>query len=101
MKPIHTHGIKKTYPNSSYTLRAESLSPYHMFILYFVESTVEPVYKDMLRTNNLIREVEASTWKPSHKDTTVLKIALSYLVEALVSRSASSILINCKRSKSL
>jgi hypothetical protein len=47
----------------------------------------------MLRSSNLIREVEASTREPGHKDTTILKIALSYLVKALISGSASIILI--------
>jgi hypothetical protein len=41
------------------------------------------------------------TRKPGHKYMTVLKIALSYLVKALLFRSASIALINYNRSTSL
>jgi hypothetical protein len=57
--------------------------------------------KDMLRTSNLIREVEASTREPGYNDTTVLNIALSYVVKALIFHECLIILIKYKGSTSL
>jgi hypothetical protein len=57
--------------------------------------------KDILRTSNLIREVEVLAEKPGYKDTTVLEIARYCLVKAPISRSASITLIKYKRSTSL
>jgi hypothetical protein len=62
---------------------------------------VEPAYKDILWISDLFRIIEALTRKPVHKYVTVLRIALSYLVKTLISRSASIALINCNRSTSL
>jgi hypothetical protein len=55
----------------------------------------------MLWTSDLTRIIKTLTRKPVYNDTTDLKIALSYLVKALISMSASITPINYDTSTSL
>jgi hypothetical protein len=50
-------------------------------VLIIHSLTAEPAYIDMLQTSDLTRIIEALTRKPGYKDTSALRIALSYLAK--------------------